>query len=150
MSDRMTAAEYQEMFVKGRQVPKAKWSEKGKNVWVSKKKVDGNRVYIKPLSVNDAWKGRRKRSDEYNEYEQMLMDSQLPDIELPEPPYCIHFKFGFSSSASDWDNPIKPLQDILAKRYGFNDKLIKRGIVDVEDVKKGYEFIEFKIETLIR
>lgn len=148
----MTAAQFQAMFAKGvKQSPKAKWSEKGKNVWVSKKEPDGNRVYIKPLSVNDAWKGKRVRSDEYNEYEQMLMDSQLPDIELPEsPPYCIHFKFGFSSEASDWDNPIKPLQDILAKRYGFNDKLIKRGIVDIEDVKKGYEFIEYKITTLIR
>ena len=37
---------------------------------------------------------------------------------------------------------------ILSKKYGFNDKLIKKGIVEIEQVKKGYEFLEFKIENI--
>ena len=101
---------------------------------------------IKPLSVNEAWQGKRFKTDSYKAYERVLL-SVLPDVELPDPPYEIYFKFGFSSPLSDWDNPIKPLQDVLQKRYGFNDKLIKRAIVDVVDVKRGGEFFEFKITT---
>ena len=51
---------------------------------------------------------------------------KLPDIVLPEPPYEVHYVFGLSTSLADWDNPIKPFQDILQKRYGFNDKDIFR------------------------
>jgi len=41
----------------------------------------------------------------------------------------------------------KPLQDILQKKYKFNDKLIKRAVVDVVDVEKGQEYFTFKIMT---
>jgi len=105
------------------------------------------RVEIKPMSVNDAWKGRRFRTDEYRQYQRDLL-WLLPKIKLPPPPYELHFKFGFSSSASDWDNPIKPTQDILSKKYGFNDKLIRKAIVETEMVPKGKEYIEFEIKTL--
>ena len=101
---------------------------------------------IKPLSINLCWQGKRFKTDSYKAYERVLL-SVLPDVELPDPPYEIYFKFGFSSPLSDWDNPIKPLQDVIQKRYGFNDKLIKRAIVDVVDVKRGGEFFEFKITT---
>lgn len=109
------------------------------------------RIKIKPLSVNDAWQGRRFKTDAYKNYERDLM-YMLPKakIELvPSKSYQIHFKFGFSSAASDWDNCIKTTQDCIAKRYGFNDKLIKRGIVDVVSVKKGKEYFEFNIEEII-
>lgn len=103
------------------------------------------------MTVNQAWKGRRFKSDEYKSYIRVLTLKYLPKkIELPEPPYIIYFNFGFSSSLSDWDNPIKPFQDIIAAKYGFNDKLIKKGVVEIFDVKKGEEFIEFKIEHLER
>lgn len=105
------------------------------------------RIDIKPMSVNDAWKGQRYRSDKYKRYQTNLL-WLLPKIKLPPPPYELHFKFGFSSSASDWDNPIKPTQDILAKKYGFNDKLIRRAVVETELVAKGKEYIEFEILTL--
>lgn len=105
------------------------------------------RVNVKPLSVNNAWKGKRYRSKKYDSFE-ALVKSQLPQkIELPEPPYTIHLKFGFSSAASDWDNPIKPTQDVIAKKYGFNDKLIKKGIVETEQVPKGKEYFEFELLT---
>lgn len=109
------------------------------------------RVNIKPLSVNDAWKGKISKSKAYINYWNVLFLKLLPKkIELPEPPFQVQFKFGFSSMSSDWDNPIKPLQDILAEKYMFNDKLIKRAIVDVEQVKKGQEFFEFEITHLSR
>lgn len=67
---------------------------------------------------------------------------------MPEPPYQIYLKFGFSSKASDWDNCIKQVQDALAEKYSFNDKLIRRGVVDTEIVQKGKEYFEFEISSL--
>jgi hypothetical protein len=109
------------------------------------------KINIKPLSVNTAWKGQRFKTDAYKKYEYEMMFVHLPKkIEMPEPPYEVHYNFGFSSSLADWDNPVKPLQDILQKRYGFNDKLIKRAVVDIYDVPKGQEFIEFEFRHLDR
>ncbi len=70
----------------------------------------------------------------------------LPRSKLPEPPYSIYFEFGFSNSLSDWDNPIKPLQDILQKKYGFNDKDIFEGTVRKFKVNKGQEYFKIKMK----
>lgn len=105
------------------------------------------RIDIKPLSVNEAWKGRRFKTDAYKIYQNTLF-WLLPKIKVPDPPFEIHFKFGFSNSLSDWDNPVKPTQDILSKKYGFNDKLIRKAIVETEIVKKGEEYIEFELKTV--
>jgi len=105
-------------------------------------------IKLKPLSVNEVWKGKRFRTKAYDNYERALMFMLPKKITIPEPPFLLTLEFGFSSSASDWDNPIKPFQDVLAKKYNFNDKLIKKGIVSVEMVKKGQEFIRFNIESL--
>lgn len=105
------------------------------------------RINIKPLSVNEAWQGKRYKTDKYRIYQNTLL-WLLPKIKVPEPPYEIHFRFGFSNSLSDWDNPVKLTQDILSKKYGFNDKLIRRAIVETEIVKKGQEYIEFEIITI--
>jgi Holliday junction resolvase RusA-like endonuclease len=102
-------------------------------------------IPIKPLSVNEVWKGKRYRSKKYDKYERDMI-LILPNMTLPDPPYTIYFEFGFSNSLADWDNPIKPAQDILQKRYGFNDKNVKRGVVEKVMVKKGQEYIKFKIE----
>jgi len=105
-------------------------------------------IKIKPLSVNQVWKGKRFRTKDYDNYEKALMLLLPSKITIPEPPFLLTLEFGFSSASSDWDNPIKPFQDVLAKKYDFNDKLIKKGIVSVEMVKKGQEFIRFNIESL--
>lgn len=109
----------------------------------------GNKVKIniKPLSVNQCWQGRRYKAPIYKEYTKNVK-ALLPEIKIPKPPYEIYYKFGFSSLASDWDNCIKPTQDLLADHYNFNDKLIKRAVVDVVKVDKGSEFFEFKISEL--
>jgi len=106
------------------------------------------RLNEKPLSVNDAWKGKRYKTDEYKLYQTKLLWLLPKKIDIPDPPFEIYFKFGFSSTLSDWDNPVKPLQDILSKKYGFNDKLIRRGIVDTEIVPIGKEYFEFELKTL--
>ena len=107
-----------------------------------------NRINIKPLSVNKAWKGERYKTDEYKAYQSKLLWTLPNNVVIPNPPFEIYFKFGFSSASSDWDNPVKPLQDILSKKYNFNDKLIKRAVVETEKVKKGNEYFEFEIKTL--
>lgn len=53
------------------------------------------RIDINPLSVNDAWQGRRYKTDEYKRYERAML-YMLPKMELPEPPYKIVYEFGFS------------------------------------------------------
>ena len=105
------------------------------------------RINIKPLSVNCAWRGRRYKTDKYKRYERDLC-ALLPRMTIPQGYLCLRLTFGFSSASSDIDNPCKPTIDILQKKYGFNDKLIKRLEVDVEHVKKGGEFIDFSIEGI--
>ena len=105
------------------------------------------RLNIKPLSVNDAWQGKRYRTEQYKMYQQQI-GYLLRPMEIPEGLLQIEITWGFSSAGSDWDNPIKPFQDCLQKRYGFNDNRIKRGIIDIQKVKKGQEFIEFEIKAL--
>ena len=103
-------------------------------------------IQLKPMSVNKSYKGRRFKTDEYLVYE-IKVKRRLKNMVLPySKKYKITLNFGFSNSAADWDNPIKPFQDILQKKYSFNDKLIFKADVEKWIVKKGEEFIEFKIE----
>jgi len=102
---------------------------------------------IKPLSVNDAFQGRRFKNTNYKTYEKELL-AKLPKIEIPKPPYKIYFEFGFSNAASDWDNPIKPLQDILQKKYKFNDKDVYEATIIKKVVKKGSEYFIVKLESI--
>ena len=102
---------------------------------------------IKPLSVNECWQGKRFKTKSYLKYEKDLL-LILPTIKLPEPPFEIHFEFGFSNIMSDWDNPVKPLQDILQKKYGFNDKDIMKAIVVKKKVKKGENYFKINIQHL--
>lgn len=101
-------------------------------------------ITIKPLSVNEAWAGRKFKTPKYKAYEiEVLL--RLPGLTLPAPPFEIYFEFGVSNHAADWDNPVKPLQDILQKKYSFNDKDIMRATIQKRIVKKGHEYIGFKI-----
>lgn len=103
---------------------------------------------IKPLSVNQAWQGKRFKSKAYKAYEAELL-YKLPRKQLPKPPYSIYFEFGFSNEASDLDNPIKILQDILQKKYGFNDKDIIEAYIRKTRVKKGEEYFKVRLENFI-
>jgi len=105
------------------------------------------KLEIKPLSVNDAWQGRRFKTPAYKKY---WKDIQflLPLMELPEPPYEIFLQFGFSSKGSDWDNPLKTTIDPIADYYGFNDNLIYKAVIHKVIVPKGEEYIAFHIKHL--
>lgn len=104
-------------------------------------------INVKPISVNDCWQGKRFKTPKYKNYERDML-LIMPKIQLPQPPYKISFEFGFSNSLCDWDNPVKPIQDILQKKYGFNDKDIYEATVKKSLVKKGQEYFSYLIESL--
>lgn len=99
------------------------------------------RIDIKPLSVNEAWQGRRFKTDKYKAYEKELL------LKLPN-----YFKDDFTelyieigvSALFDIDNCLKPLIDVLQKKYNFNDRYITKLTVIKTKVKKGNEFILLK------
>lgn len=99
------------------------------------------------MSVNVAWQGRRFKTPEYKRYERDLLLILPKKIDIPDGPLSVSYEFGFSAKTSDWDNPIKPFQDILQKKYGFDDKRIMRAEVIKSIVKKGEEYIKFNIST---
>lgn len=105
------------------------------------------KVNIKPLSVNEVWQGKRFKTEKYKGYERVLL-LLLPKIELPSPPYKIFYEFGMSNALSDIDNPVKPFQDVLQKKYNFNDSSIFEMNVKKIKVKKGLEYISFRIENI--
>lgn len=106
-----------------------------------------NKIFIKPLSVNECWQGKRYKTDKYSNYEDAMLNCLKP-INIPEPPLRLYYEFGFSSKLADLDNCVKPLQDILQKRYSFNDKEIFEMTVVKKIVPKGSEYLQFKIEKI--
>lgn len=102
---------------------------------------------IKPLSINKAFQGRRFKTPEYKTYETELLYS-LPCLSFPSAPYSFSFEFGFSNKASDIDNPVKLIVDIMQKKYGFNDKEIYQMNLVKKIVPKGEEYFKLEIETL--
>lgn len=103
-------------------------------------------IQIKPLSVNEAFKGKRFKTPKYDAFIRSML-FQLPKITLPQAPYSIEIVLGYSSHASDIDNGLKSLLDCLVKKYGFDDREIYQMNVKKEIVKKGTEFIKFDITS---
>jgi len=100
---------------------------------------------MKPLSVNQCWQGKRFKTPEYKAYE-LEMILRLPSLKInTNGPLRIDMTFRFSNSLCDVDNPVKPLLDILQKKYMINDKNIVSLNLSKEIVKKGNEFIKINI-----
>lgn len=103
---------------------------------------------LKALSVNKAWKGRRFKTEDYKNFisKAYLM---LPKMEVPKSPLCLRIEFGYYNKLSDFDNGIKPFVDILQQKYKFNDRDIKRAIIEVNnDVEKEQDYIGFELTSL--
>lgn len=105
------------------------------------------KIDIKPITVNQCWQGRRFKTDVYKGYEKELL-YRLPKAKMPLPPFKVEYEFGVSYIGSDWDNPVKPLQDILVKKYGFSDAHIFEANVKKIKVEKGGEYFIFRIESI--
>ena len=103
----------------------------------------------KPLSVNEAWQGKRFKTPIYKIYEETILLIMPKGKIDAEQMLRVEFFFGFSNKASDLDNPVKLLLDIAQKKYGFNDKNIYELNVRKCIVKKGDEFIQMGIYKLL-
>ena len=107
---------------------------------------------IKPLSVNQAWMGRKFKTPAYKKFETEML------LRLPFNRYVfekhmnltVFYRFGFSSKLSDLGNPEKLVTDILCKKYGFDDRQIYEMRLEKVDVKKGEEFIEIEISEIFQ
>lgn len=99
------------------------------------------RIKIKPISVNDCWQGRRFKTRAYSDWEQELL-YVLPKIDIPQGELALRIEFGLSNKNADIDNGLKPLLDVLQKKYGFNDRLIYKLEALKIIVPKGGEYIE--------
>ena len=103
----------------------------------------------KPLSINEAWQGKRFKTPAYKAYEEDIL-LQMPKGKIDvEQMLRIEFFFGFSNKASDLDNPVKLLLDLAQKKYGFNDKNVFELNVRKCLVKKGEEFIQMGIYQML-
>ena len=104
-------------------------------------------IHKKPLSVNACWQGKRFKTPLYKDYEKEILEL-LPDkYEIPEGDLQVRYEFGLNTMA-DWDNPVKPLQDILQKKYDFDDRRIMKAEVIKKVVKKGDGYFNFEIRGL--
>lgn len=107
-----------------------------------------NKLKIKPMSVNEAWRGGpRFKTDKYKAYEEEVLYSIKKEKITPGKLF-LRLTVGISSKNADLDNVVKPFLDILQKKLGFNDKQIYGMDLWKEDVKKGEEFIEYELSPL--
>jgi Holliday junction resolvase RusA-like endonuclease len=104
---------------------------------------------IKPISVNQCWKGKRYKTNIYKSFEKnmilILPKSKGKFSEMLR----IELFFGFSSPLADIDNPVKPILDIMQKKYEFNDNQIFELNIRKCIVSKGKEFISVSINNLV-
>lgn len=106
-------------------------------------------VSIKPLSTNEAWKGRRFKTDKYKRWQDEFM-VKMKMTTIPEGKLGIFIQLGFSSRGSDIDNPVKMIFDTIAEKakargLKFNDNQLYKLDVEKHIVPKGKEFITFGI-----
>ena len=102
-------------------------------------------IKIKPMSVNDAWKGRRFKTDQYKNFEKAVLYMLPRNLLIPEGDLFVFLEWGLSSRGGDFDNPIKPFLDVLQKKYKFNDNQAYQAFIEKKIVKKGSEYIKFEI-----
>lgn len=104
------------------------------------------KILIKPLSVNEAFNGRRTRTKKYDTFIKSMMFLLPKTLEYPNPENIkLAIEFGFSSKASDLDNHLKSIIDCLVKKYKTDDRHIQEIHAFKSIVKKGEEYIKFRI-----
>lgn len=73
-------------------------------------------VDLKPLSSNKAWQGKRFKTRDYHDFERDLLWLLPKNIAPITGRVELRFRFHMKNhKLSDWDNPIKSLQDVLVK-----------------------------------
>lgn len=106
-----------------------------------------NTIKIKPLSINEAWQGKRFKTPKYKAW-RLEMSLKLPKLVIPKGLLKVNMIIGFSNSLADIDNVVKGILDAFQDKYNFNDRDIYELNLRKEIVPKGEEYIKFKIENL--
>lgn len=109
------------------------------------------KIKIKPLSINEAYRGRRFATPKLKAYKEMLgyLFPKKPTKKISKREKLqVKYVFGVSSKGGDFDNLVKCFQDCLAEHYGFNDNQIYRAEIEKKIVEKEQEYIEFEIAQL--
>jgi Holliday junction resolvase RusA-like endonuclease len=102
---------------------------------------------IKPISINQAFQGRRFKTPVYKSFEKEML-LKMPSLILPKSPFKLTITYGFSNILCDLDNPTKLVTDIMQKKYMFNDRDIYEMVLYKKIVKKGMEYITYKLESI--
>lgn len=101
---------------------------------------------IKGLTVNQAFKGKRYRTNQYDVFIKNCLLLLPKTVLIPdENNIKLAIEFGFSSKLSDIDNCLKTFIDCLVKKYKVDDRYIFELHVFKSIVKKGDEYIKFRI-----
>lgn len=103
-----------------------------------------HKVNIKPLSINEASKGRTFKTDKYKKFERDMMLLLPKNVVIPKGKIRLVFEVGYSNSGADLDNFLKLTVDVMQKHYNFNDNKIYKLEMEKFIVKKGDEYISFK------
>lgn len=106
-------------------------------------------IKIKPLGINRAFQGKRYKTPEYLAFEKQVLLQLKPTSKKFDGMLRVEYFFGFSSPLADIDGPIKLVQDILCKKYHFDDRQIFELNVRKCLVKKGEEFFSIGIFELL-
>jgi Holliday junction resolvase RusA-like endonuclease len=112
-------------------------------------------IPIKPFSFNRAWRAvpnrttgmaRNVKSKEYKKYEKdvALFLKPMKGVGF-DGLLNVAYIFHLSNPLSDYDNYIKPFQDIISAYYDFNDRQIGTAMCAKVLAKKGEEGVEFMI-----
>ena len=106
-------------------------------------------IGIKPLSVNQVRQWKRFKTKVYLNREAYML-AGLPSYNtlIEDVPMEVSIEFWFSNSACDIDNCVKPLFDVLQKKYKFNDKNIYKCNITKMIVKKWSEYVNLSFRKL--
>ena len=109
-------------------------------------------IKIKPLSINEAFQGRRFKTPLYRIFTDAVTRLLLaikPTKPNPDAPMFSHYIFGVSNILSDVDNMVKCFQDRLFSSWGIlnKDHQVQFMIVEKTKTKKGQEFIGFHVDA---
>lgn len=102
------------------------------------------KIKVKPMTMNQAYTGKRFKSNLYKSYITACM-IRLRPMKIPDGELELHLQIGVSNRGFDVDNCAKPFIDILQKKYKFNDNRIYVLNIMKKIVPKGQEYISFDI-----
>ena len=105
-------------------------------------------IKVKPLSVNQAWQGRRFKTRKYDDYIKECLYSLPKKPQIKAKRVAVEITFYLKNAErSDTDNFLKPILDIIVKKgWILDDRYVYK--ITAEKVKSKQEKISIKIISL--